>query len=713
MPHDPDSPFTAQVQQHLGKPTLFVNDQPVLPMFYALTHQPGGRWTFDEQPQFCLRQFCRQGVRLFQVELQLGEIFDADGRLDVDRVRRQTAGIGEACPDGALVIRLVLHPNIEWTKAHPLERCEFANPGEYDEQRWGSPVIIERDAQRPLRPSLASKVWRNYSTGQLVELLRTLADGPEGNRIIGFQPACGVFGEWHYWGFIHNDPDTGPAMTAAFRDWLGRTYGDDATLSHAWDDPAAAVATAAVPDVAARNAIADGIFRDPVRHRRVIDYYRCQQELTANLLLHFCSVVKQTWPRPHICGAFYGYFFMMFGRQAAGGHLELQRVLGSPHLDYLSAPQSYWGTAHNPGGSGQSRAVLGAVTRAGKLNLDEMDQNTSLHPVNAYRTLKPTLDQDVALVRRNVVQPYTRGHGLWFYDFGVRYNAGWWCHPTLLAEVHKLRQVLADKHETPFRRHADVLVIYDTEVFYHTADKPDLDPVSVPMLDEFSADLYRSGVSFEDAMLFELERIDLAPYCAVVFTNTWHMTDAQRRLVRDRVMRDGRHVVWNYMPGYSNGRRLDQGFVEELTGMRLKRVDPQNKPETVVDAVGFPQTRHGVGQPVPVLVVDDPAAEPIAHFEGTNHVAIARKNLPDVTCWFCSLPLRGPALLHRIFREAGAHAYVDAGTVLHEGGGVIAVHTADPAARRVTLRGGRTVDVDVPVRSTVLLDSETGELLIR
>lgn len=59
-------PLTARVEDHKGRPTLFVNDEPVLPYFYALTDAPPSCWTRDEVAQRNLREFAERGVRLFR-----------------------------------------------------------------------------------------------------------------------------------------------------------------------------------------------------------------------------------------------------------------------------------------------------------------------------------------------------------------------------------------------------------------------------------------------------------------------------------------------------------------------------------------------------------------------------------------------------------------------------------------------------------------------
>jgi hypothetical protein len=48
-----------------------------------------------------------------------------------------------------------------------------------------------------------------------------------------------------------------------------------------------------VPDKAAREHTSDGVFRDPQREMRLIDYYRCQQECVADNIIFFARAVKE------------------------------------------------------------------------------------------------------------------------------------------------------------------------------------------------------------------------------------------------------------------------------------------------------------------------------------------------------------------------------------------------------------------------------------
>lgn len=707
-----NAPLSGAVRMHLGKPTLFVNDDPVYPMFYSLTDCPGGRWSFEEMPQTSLRHFAQQGVRLFQVDLFFEQMFSEDGRFDVAVAQRQLRGVLDACPTAAVVIRLHVNSLRSWNRAHPEECCRYADLEADPTEPFGLKRIIEWDNNHPLRHSMASKRWRDESTRMLQTFCREFSKTPEAGHLIGLHVAGGIYGEWHYWGFMENEPDTSTPMTAAFRNWLRGKYENDRALQEAWQDDAVTLDAATVPGTERRNQTKDGIFLDPRSQRRVIDYFECHHAVLADAMLHFCRVAKESWPRPLVIGVFYGYFFSCFGRQATGGHLQVERVLNSPYVDYLSAPMSYWGSAHGFGGSGHSRGVLGSAFRHGKLWLDEMDQNTHLHTDKEFKTSDSTLEDDVARVRRNVAQSYTRGMGLWFYDFGPRTMSGWWSHPVLLEDIRRQREIYDGYSKRPFRREADVLVVYDAAVFHHTANSYKLDPIQVQAMEEMTADLYHSGVVFDDAYLFDLDQVDLGQYKVVIFANTFLLDESKRRAIKDRAVKDGRHVIFNYMPGYADGQRLDVRFVQDVTGIKLEKFTPTTKPEMMVEHEDYPKVRWAPWSAVPLLAVADDQATTIGRFAEGGQVALARKPVVGGTAWFSSIPLRTPELMRRIFREAGAHIYTDSGDTFYAGGGVVCLHTVEGGPREVALRNGRQVRLELSPRSTMLLDAETGQALL-
>ena len=702
--------LAAKVAPHQGRATLFIDDKPVYPMLYALTDTPGGRWTWEEICRENLENFRDAGVRLVQVDIWMEYIWSADGRLDLDLVRRQIKGVLDVDPGAAVSIRLHVNAPAWWTAANPEELTQYSDGPVKEMPVRGLHRLLENDLERSPRASMASMRWREEAGAKMRELLFSLAPTPEGRRVYAIHPACGVYHEWHYWGFIQHDPDTGPVMTRYFRQWLAAKYATDAKLRQAWAQPAVSLATASVPETAQRRATSDGLFRDPAKERQVSDYYECQQLSVAESIIHFCRTAKESWNRPLVTGVFYGYFFVLFGRPQTGGHLQLQHILNSPWVDYLSAPQAYGATFRNVGGSGQPRGLAESLRLHGKLLLDEMDQEP---PV--FKKSDKTgqlLSDSVAILRRNVAQTYTQGHGLWFYDFGPGRDAkGWWDDATQMREIAAMREIFGRYYRQPHNPVGDVALIYDTDSFYYTAAYPDQDPVIGPKLvDVLPAHAYRSGAAIDIFHLGDLERADWSRYKAVVFANTFLLSGAQRGYINRHVAKDGRHLVWLMAPGYTDGNSLNEARLSTVAGIGLRRAPLSMPAKATVSWPGDGCTLEMDKSFSPFFVVEDRSATPLGQL-ASGEVVAARKSGRGHTNWYFSLPPLNDRLLGHIFREAGAHIYVSPGDVVHAGGGILCLHTVTGGSREVRLRGGMTMALNLAPRSTTLLDSQTGAVL--
>lgn len=712
---NPRGALSAKVAMHQGRATLFLNDQPVYPMIYALTDTPGGRWTWEEIDRENLENFRDAGVRLVQVDIWLEYIWRADGSMDHELVRRQLRGALEVDPNAALSIRVHVNAPAWWNAAHPEEITQFADGPVTEMPVRGLHRLLEHDLDRVPRASMASLKWREDAGRALREMLQALADTPEGKRVYAIHPACGVYHEWHYWGFIDHDPDTGAAMTRFFRRWLREKYGDDAKLAAAWAQPGATIDKAEVPGTAQRR-IVDGLFRDPQKKRQVSDYYECQQLTVADSIIHFCRTAKESWPRPLVTGVFYGYFFVLFGRPQTGGHLQLQRVLNSPWVDYLSAPQAYGAPFRGIGGSGQPRGLPESLRLHGKLLLDEMDTEPPVYkkidPVSG-KTDKALLSDSVAILRRNVAQTYCQGHGLWFYDFGPGRDAhGWWDDAVQMGEIAKMRDLFGRYYQRPHVPVADVAVVYDTDSFYYTAAYADQDPVIGPQLvNLLPTHLYRSGAAIDILHLGDIERADWQRYKCVIFANTFLLTDAQRDFIQRHVAQGGRHVVWMMAPGYVDGAKLDTRGVSSVTGIALERQVLAAPPRAKLAWPGGQCDLELAKTFDPFFVVKDSAAKAFGTMDDGSVVA-ARKKLSGHTAWYFSLPPLDDALLGHVARESGAHMYVPPGDVVHAGGGILCLHSPNGGPRQVMLRSGKQLNLTLPSRSTSLYDAASGEPLL-
>jgi hypothetical protein len=696
---------TAEVRPHQGRPALWVDGQPQSPQIYALTHAYGGRWSWEERPARNLANFYALGVRVFQVDLHFEDIWQKNKeKLDLDLAKRQIQGVLDACPDAAVIVRVHVNAPFWWNEAHPEEWAAYAN-GPHDSRRYGPPFNHEDgDVGRARRASLASERWRTEAGARLRELCRRLAKTRQGKAVIGIHVAGGVYGEWHNWGFIEHEPDTGPAMTHYFRQWLRQKYGSDQRLQTAWQTDRFTLDNATAIDTAERNRTGDGMFRDPLTEQRTIDFYRAQQQVVVEDIAHFCRIVKQNWPRPLVVGVFYGYYHSTFSKQAAGGHLLVQEVLDNPDIDYLAGPQSYYDPSRKLGGSGLSRSLLESIRLHDKLWLDEVD-NGALQVNRARDFVRSDELQDtnyLQILRRSLAFPVLRGAGYWLYDFGPQRSTGWWDSPFYLDSLRAWMDTLRTEQERPYQSAADVLFVYDTESYYYAKNRKTAISQSIPDLS--MEDALRSGAVADHVFLFDLPKLDLAPYKAVFFVNCFVIDTAMRHFIQEKIACCGRTVIWNYLPGYVHPKGNSIENVQNLTGFTLEKRTSAPKP-----AVRTAWGQYKFDFPLqPMFVLGDTAQlEVLARVADSTHApVVARAGRDGYSSVMAAMPLQSSTLFRSIFAAAGCHIYNEQNDFLYANGRWVLLHTAAAGPREIHLRSGKKVKLELKRASTVLLRND-------
>lgn len=723
-------PLSSRIEMRDDRPTLLLNDTPVAPLIYALSDCPGARWSWEEVPTRNISEFGKRGVQLFQVDVWLNQMLDDSGELDVTLARRQIAGVTSAAPNGAVMLRLHLNPSKEWIQQNPDEWVGYADTDPVDPPIHGLHRPLAHDGASPIRASFYSQKWQDWAHTKLQDFCAQLAASPEGDALFGLQLANGVYGEWHQFGFIHHDPDTGPASTVAFRAWLKNKYQDETALAAAWNAPGLTWDTANVPDSPAREKASIGILRDPQTQRAVIDYFTFQHTTLTDIVVSFGATAKAAWPRPLITAAFFGYFYSIFGRQAAGAQLAAENALNSPHLDAWCSPQSYEANARAFGGPGNARGIIGVVRRAGKLWLDEMDMPTSHVGCPWEEDFKSTPADDLAIHRRNVLQPVTRGGGQWWYDFGPigptpdfasGGNCGWWDTPELLADVEAVNRIAQERVNRPFARPADVLLVHDPMSFFHTVSQrhppaefgklpfTTSDPITPLLVDDLLHGLYATGMAFDEALLSELGTLDLSPYRLVLFATTPVITPAQRKVLNERVAQDGRHIALLGFAGWSDGETTKPAHSGSLSGIPTRlhtlesvshelKLDRESEKHALEPNVGIPAFRAG-------------PADIIGRWSDET-ISAARRTTEAATWWTFALPPTTPAFLRKLALTAGCHAFNDHAEVTLIGDGLIIPHTIEGGPRRLQWPGGPLIEATLPPRSTTVFDGLTGQRLL-
>jgi hypothetical protein len=726
------TPVRASVENRAGRPTLVINERAEAPLLYALTDCPGARWTWEELPTRNIELFAKSGCRLFQADIWLAQLLDANDEMDVTLARKQIAGVIAAAPDAHVMLRVHLNATPAWCGANPDECVGYADGGAEPEQRWGLERWLGRDNDMPVRASIHSVKWQEWARRQLARFCGDLAASPEGDALFSIQVANGVFGEWHEFGFFCHDPDTSVAAVAAFRAWLEKRYGDEVGLAKGWNQPGATFAAVQAPTSAERKEAGMSILRDPATHQRVIDYFLFMHEDLADVVSSMAKVVKETWPRPIMTATFFGYFYCMFGREAAGGHLGIGRLIKSPYIDCVCATPSYTPTAMPLGGTWHSRGIVDAVRRAGKLWLDEMDRTTSVVPCPWDKSLKSTISQDVAVLRRNLLSPAMRNGGAWCYDFGpiagtpnfvLQGNVGWWDHPVLQQEWSKIHAVVQSRVESAFVRPSDALLLHDPWSFAHLIDErhdpkrmvfgvmptSTVDPVSRLLTDGVVEALHKSGVIHTDALLEELPDLDFSAYKLVIFATATVLTEAHRSIIREKIATEGRHVVFLAFAGWSDGRMVGPEAATALHGFATTLSKDKNTTQEI--ALSGVKESLALDFSLNVPTYETVPGGVVGRWEDGSVSAVRRQDA-QATWWGFGLPPNTPALWREIGRLAGCHIVNETDETTMVGDGLVMIHTVAGGARMLHLPNGRSVKVALPPESTTVYSAETGETIL-
>lgn len=701
----------SEIKQYNGRPAIFIDGTPYSPVIYALTDCPGGRLSYEEVPGSSIQGFVEMGFLLFQLDIWLDDMWKEDGTFDISMAKSQIRGVTDRNPKAKVFLRFHTTPPKWWNLKNPDELVSFADqPSTPEKDLPGIQRYLIQDLDTVYRHSFASEKWLGDSSDMLVRFLKELSKEPEASALAGIQPATGVYGEHHYWAFMNHEPDTGACMTKAFRRYLQNKYNTDEALKKAWSNPDIEFKIAQVPDLKARLTTSDGIFRNPLKEKNIIDYYDCQHRIVAESVVHFCKLIKDTWPVPIITGAFYGYYVSVFGRSAAGGHLSEQTILTSKYIDCLCGPQGYDKNLRNLGGSGSSRGMLESAFIHGKLWLDEMDQPDHTGTVMGGMPVYPPYESK-QILRRNSLFPIMNGAGLWYYDFGPHNYSGWWTHPEYRKEIEILKNIIDSKMNEPYRNPAEVLLVFDTEVFKYTAVNSRLDPFTdAACINHALPMAQRSGAAIDTIYLSDIENIDPERYKCIVFMNSFVLNENQRNFIKGSLNKNNRHIVWLYAPGYISPDSISTDNICSLIDMQVEKITIKGVP-----AISFGKLSYDMNLIYERLYKtpsDYPAVDLFVD-KKTGRPSLMQKEYENHTVWYSPVPFTTPEIFTHLFQKSGVHIFCDAGDSVCAGSGLLTIHTENGGYREITLPNSKKIKTDLTPAETLVIDLGTGEILIR
>lgn len=652
---------TCRVMPHRGALVPVIDGVPVYPM--AMMPEP---YAADEMIELSCRDFAAAGIDLYS-EILWSWATPGQGchgwwrgptEYDFDRLDRRIRAIIAANPNARIFPRVKLNPPQWWLAEHPDEIARNADgsPGE--------------------QASLASLAWEETYARLLRDLIGHMEGSDYAGHIIGYHPAGGRASEWYWWG-ENGQTDFSPAAVARWRSWLAQRYGDHTeALRAAWGDPAASFATAMPPDPDQRQAVHHGIFRDPIRARRVIDYRCFLSDMVSRNIVRSCRIVKEATGGSKLAGVFYGYSAYSVTQDGFQG---LRAVLDAPEVDFLASPTAYDYRRGGEPGSFVS-TYFGSYRLHGKLFFDEVDTRTHLYPGDeTYRT--DTLAETQAVIQRAAGYSLSRGTGLWW--FLLAGNATFH-QAEVMDTVAAMSQAGADALDADRAPTAQVAVFVDEPSMHYTGGEYQVRRAYTRQtIDELAC----MGAPFDVYLLSDIGHPDLPDYRLYIFLNAFALDDDLRRSIETVVRREDRTALWVYAPGYVKATGFDVAGIADLTGIAIRASEESmpcectvGPPHTITDAM--PALHTEPWQVAPGFSATDPQATVLATTAGQPSLVV--REFADWRSAWSLLPPRRELLLG-LCRYAGVHVYSESFDPFFANTGYAVIHTASAGAKRITL----------------------------
>ena len=703
--------YTAEKRIENGTPVLYLNGKKTAPLIYALSDVPISN-PLTAQAQKNIANFAAQGINIVSTDVNLCKGWRRTRDYRPDFLIGDLTAIIETNPKAAVLLRLHVNAPYWWMRDNPDELCvygvggvPYVDDGEYER-------VIDGDEDNRMRASIASEKWKTDASVALKKLLEGIMDTPQGRHVVGIQIAGGVYGEWHQWSSGYH-PDYGKPMIDYFRRYLREKYDTDEALKAAWKDPNATIDGAVPAPPQLRQPENGAPYRHPRESAYAVDSLRALQRCVPDAILHFARVIRENWDRPLLIGTFYGYYDSW--EVKIGGHLEIQRLFDGGLVDYISGPFQYHPPLRTISGTSCARGMLESARLHGVLWLTEMDNP----PIGSPQWVggDPQRRQEsIALLKRNILEPFTRGMGAWFFDhrlvLDLGYNTtiyikkGWWDHPELLREVRGLRRIADHTAKKAYRPQAQVLCVFDPLSRYYSAARDLYSWDNAPLM--FSA-LGRSGVIYDSVYFDDLQLVDPDRYKCILFVHTPLLTEARRELVASRLAGEGRHLVWINTSGYLDDRVYSDENITRASGIRVRET---TAPTDMTLALDGKRYRMAGAEPYSLhFSPQDPEAEILGWFGNTDIPAAARKAFSDHTAWYFSLFPSDRDALRELFRQMGVHIYSEGGEALMVGGGIAVACTEQGGELLLRLPDGLEIRDTLPPMTTAVYDTATGRRL--
>ena len=530
-----------------GAPGLYHNGKPVPALLFW-------QWEPEEKD---VKDMSAAGIDLFALFGSMphyrNPYWRKDGSFGMPYQDRHIDHLLSWAPKAAFLPRIFATAPDWWSVANPGERHVSATP-----KKNATP-----------RESFASLKCRKEVSPYYRRAVRHLLER-YGDRLMGIHVANGPCGEDFSWDVMLGGAaaagsswgDLSEPMRQAFIRYLRKKYGNDtARLRKAFKDPKVNFDSVKLPGKEERGKTPGG-WRDPAKGRRVIDYLECCNEVTADMIDHYCGIVKEESKGTLPTLAFYGYVSDCIWT-GENDHRGISKLYRSKNLDMFSAPHTY--RRRKLGEDGMQRQYLASAALHGKLFIDEGDDLTHLEKLKKRpngRCTVTNVEESLALLYREFGMTVTHGTGLWYMDL----TRGIFRDPKLVDAVGRMKKWsgVALKHDRS--HHSEVAIVSQPKSGFYTGQGGNIaGTVTERLYVKQMAEFYRAGAPFDWYLAEDLDAVAAGNAKVVAFLDCQYLSDEQYALAL-KLKEQGRTLVFFHAPAYAGETSLSWERVKRLTG---------------------------------------------------------------------------------------------------------------------------------------------------
>ena len=383
------------------------------------------------------------------------------------------------------------------------------------------------------------KEWKQLTLGYLDAFLR-YGESRWGSRIAGYVIACGRTLEW----IESQNRKPSILKNLHFQDWC-KQHG----LPHL-----------EVPLICDEAPHCHAYVYDPEKEVAEVQWNRYVNGLTADLVIEFITEArKRIRPEAKI-----GVFYSHIRNGGIFGHLDCERVLDTAPPDFVLGA-----ACNRPAEIGGNSGYIGVTEMLRRRNINflfECDRITSSAnlKMSEFVTLSGGIwdgwkneDEDVAGLKRELGMALTNRLSFWFFNiWGGMYRT-----PAVRKLIRRAAEVWKTYASLSTGSAAEILLVIDPESNYFLHSWKEIDRYT-SLENRISA----VGLPVDTATVSDLETMELSQYKIVIFQNLAVMNSRKDALLKTKICKDCRTVVFLNTPGVVRDGVYAEAGMELLAG---------------------------------------------------------------------------------------------------------------------------------------------------